>query len=112
MLLLLELDGGTGSFELFLELLGVFLGQAGLDGLGRAVDEVLGFLESQAGGRPDNLDDVDLLGTVAFEEDLELGLDRGGFGGWGGSATSGGSDGYGRGSRFDAVHGFQVIASD
>ena len=48
-------------FELLLDLLGLVLVHAFLDGLGRGLDEVLGFLEAEAGDRADLLDDVDLL---------------------------------------------------
>src|SRR5581483_10610696 len=50
---LLQLDGGAGRLELGLRLLGVFLGNLFQDGLGGAVDEVLGFLQAQAGEAPD-----------------------------------------------------------
>lgn len=43
---LLELDGGAGLLELGLELLGLFLLQALLDGLGGLVDHGLGLLEA------------------------------------------------------------------
>src|SRR5690606_25178580 len=46
---LLELDGGAGGLEVLLELLGVFLGHAFLDVLRGAFDQVLGFLQAQAG---------------------------------------------------------------
>ena len=45
---LLELDLGADLLELRLELLGLVLGNAFLDGLGSAFDEVLGFLEAEA----------------------------------------------------------------
>jgi hypothetical protein len=44
-----------------------------LDGLGRALDEVLGFLEAEAGDRADLLDDLDLLVAGRSEHDRELG---------------------------------------
>ena len=59
--MLLELDGGTRRLELGLRLLGVFLGNLFQDGLRCAVDQVLGFLQAQAGERADLLDDLDLL---------------------------------------------------
>ena len=42
--------------------------------LGRAVDQVLGLLEAQAGHLADDLDHVDLLVARAREDDRELGL--------------------------------------
>ena len=47
---------------------------AGLDVLGRAVDEVLGVLETEARDLADDLDDADLVGAAALEDDGELGL--------------------------------------
>ena len=78
---LLDLDGAAGLFELGLELLGLVLVDALLDGLGGLVDERLGLLEAQAGGRADDLDDLDLLVAGAGEDDVErrlllLGLGR------------------------------------
>ena len=45
-----------------------------LTGLGRALDQVLGFLEAEAGDRPDFLDHVDLLLAGRGQDDVELGL--------------------------------------
>src|SRR4051812_8620324 len=53
---LLDFDLGAGLFELRLGLLGVFLRGLLEDGLGGAVDEVLGLLEAEAGELPDDLD--------------------------------------------------------
>ena len=58
---LLKLDDGSDFGELGLDGLGLFLGHAFLERLGGAVDEVLGFLEPEAGDFADDLDDVDLL---------------------------------------------------
>src|SRR5690606_38238540 len=58
---LLQVDLGAGCFELGLDLLGVRLVGAFLDRLGRALDQVLGFLEAEAGDGADFLDHVDLL---------------------------------------------------
>ena len=44
--------------------------------LGHAFDQVLGFLQAQAGRGADDLDDADLLVAEAFEDDVELGLAR------------------------------------
>src|SRR5262249_33642741 len=51
----LDLDGGAGVLQFLLELLGILLGDAGLDLLGRRLDQVLGLLEAQAGGRANHL---------------------------------------------------------
>src|SRR5262249_41671961 len=50
-----------------------------LDGLGGALDEVLGFLEAEARDRADLLDHLDLLLARAGQDHVELGLllDRG-----------------------------------
>ena len=46
----------------------------GLDRLGGGLDQVLGFLEAEAGGGADDLDDVDLVGAEGLEHHVELGL--------------------------------------
>src|SRR6478736_5238540 len=58
---LLQLDLGAFGLELRLELVGVGLRHAFLDRLGRALDQVLGLLEAEAGDLAHRLDDVDLL---------------------------------------------------
>ncbi len=58
---LLEFDRGSGGLELLLDFLGVGLGSSFLDGLRGAFDEILGFLEAQAGDGADFLDDADLV---------------------------------------------------
>src|SRR4051794_17009006 len=78
---LLELDLGTSLLELRLDLLAFFLGYAFLDRLRRGLDEVLGFLQAEAGHGADFLDHLDLLVADGGENDGELGLllrDRGG----------------------------------
>src|SRR3954469_5522803 len=75
---LLDLDGRAGLLELRLDRVGLVLGHALLDGIGRAVDEVLGLLETEAGDRADDLDHLDLLISGTVEDDVErrLLLDR------------------------------------
>ena len=58
---LLDLDGSADSFELSLEGLGVFLGDAFLDLGGNAFDQLLGIGQAQAGDAADFLDDGELL---------------------------------------------------
>src|SRR5438445_7121942 len=48
---LLQLDRRALIFQGFLELLSIFLGEAFLDDLRRAFDQVLGFLEPETGRR-------------------------------------------------------------
>ena len=60
---LLELDLRAGFFELFLGGLGIGLVGPFLDRLGCAVDQVLGFLEAQAGDFAHGLDDRHLIGA-------------------------------------------------
>ena len=84
----LEGDGGAGALELLLGLLGGRLVDLLEDGLGGAVDEVLGLLETEGRERADLLDDLDLLVAGGLEDDVELVLLLGG-GGLGG-ATGGG----------------------
>src|SRR6266487_6116622 len=71
---LLQLDGGAGLFELALDRVGLFLGDAFLDRVGRAVDEVLRLLEAEARHRADDLDHLDLLAAGLGEHDVEGGL--------------------------------------
>src|SRR4051794_32773482 len=71
---LLDLDGAAGLFDLGLQLLGLVLVDAFLDGLGSLVDERLGLLEAQAGGRANDLDDLDLLVAGRRQDDVERGL--------------------------------------
>src|SRR6185437_8714470 len=85
---LLELNLGAGLLELGLELIGFVLVDAFLDRLRSAFDEVLGFLEAEAGDGADFLDDFDLLVASGGENHRELGLF---FSGSGGSATTGGT---------------------
>src|SRR5947207_15637547 len=58
---LLDLDAAAGLLELGLELVGLVLLDALLDGLRGLVDKRLGLLQAQAGRRADDLDDLDLL---------------------------------------------------
>src|SRR5580698_9666814 len=85
--LLLQLHLGTGVFELLLDLGGFVLVDVRLHFLGRAFDQVLGFLEAQARDRTHFLDHVDLLLAGVGQDDGELGL----FGGWRGSGGRGSS---------------------
>src|SRR5580704_1729238 len=71
---LLELDLGASFLELLLDLLRLGLVDAGLDVLRRAVDEILGVLEAETGDLADDLDDADLVGAAALEDDGELRL--------------------------------------
>ena len=79
------------------QLLGVFLGNAFLDGGGSAIDHSLGFLEAQTGLLTDDLDDLDLLGADFLQDDVELGLLFHGLSGSGGGAS--GNDGAGGGGH-------------
>ena len=72
--MLLDLDAGAGLFELRLDRVGLLAVHALLDGLGGAVDEILGLLEAEAGDRADDLDHLDLLVAGAREDDVERGL--------------------------------------
>ncbi len=67
---LLEFDGAAGSFDLLLDFFGFRLGNAFLDSLRSAFDQRLGFAEAQTGDGADFLDDVDLVATVAGQDDV------------------------------------------
>ena len=75
---LLDFDG-CDAFELLGDGGRVFLGDVLLQGLGRAVDQVLGFLQAQGGDFANSLDGGNLVGAGILEDDGELGLlfDRG-----------------------------------
>src|SRR3984893_6787743 len=69
---LLDRDGGAGALKGSLRLLRGLLVDLLQDGLRRAVDQVLGLLQAQAGERAHLLDDLDLLVAGALEHDVEL----------------------------------------
>src|SRR3954451_8140126 len=98
---LLHLDGAAGLLDLALQLLGLVLVDALLDGLRGLVDERLGLLEAQARGRADDLDDLDLLLAGRREDDVERGLLLGLGSGVAATAATGGR-GRGDGRRRDA----------
>src|SRR5215472_971010 len=69
---LLDRDGGAGALEGSLGLVRGLLVDLLQYGLRRAVHQVLGLLEAQAGQRSHFLDDLDLLVASGFEDDVEL----------------------------------------
>src|SRR5690606_39219866 len=71
---LLDLDLSTGCFELLLDVLGLFLANAFLDGLRSALDEVLGFLEAETRDLAHDLDRVDLVRAGVRQNHGELRL--------------------------------------
>src|SRR5258705_12744203 len=71
---LLHFDSSALLFPLPLDGGGLVLRDARLDGLRSAVDEVLRFLEPQAGQLAHDLDDLDLLRAGFLERHRELGL--------------------------------------
>src|SRR5215218_3421029 len=101
--LLLQLDRGSGLFQLRLECLRVLAAQGLLDWVRGLVYQGLRLLEAEACGGADHLDDLDLLLARALENDVELGLlllggcraVGDGAGGWG--------RGYGRGGDAEAL---------
>src|SRR4051812_15662628 len=93
---LLDLDLGTGLFHLLLDGFRVGLVDAFLDGLRRAIDEILGLLQAQARHFAHGLDGVDLVLAGGREDHGELGLLLGG-GTTGGTTGRGGGDGNGGG---------------
>src|SRR6187200_937739 len=101
---LLDLDLGALLFERGLDLFGLVLGHAFLDGLGRSVDQILGLLEAEAGQLTDDLDDRDLVRADLGQGRGELGLLLGSGRHLGGSATGGrGGRSGSRGGGGDAV---------
>src|SRR6187200_148418 len=77
---LLDFDLGALLLEGSLDLLGLVLGDAFLDGLGGRVDDILGFLEAEPGELADDLDDRDLVRADLGEDGGELGLLLGSLG--------------------------------
>src|SRR5215831_13718040 len=71
---LLDVDLAAGRLDLRLDLGRLVLGDALLDRLGRALDEILGLLEAEAGDGAHLLDDLDLLVARRHQNDVELGL--------------------------------------
>src|SRR5690606_96417 len=98
-------DLGAGCFQLLLDVLGLGLGSAFLDGLRCRLDKRLGFAQAQAGDGTDFLDDVDLVLTEGGEDNVEFSLF---FGSGSRSTTTGGSNGDRSGSR-DAPLLFQHL---
>src|SRR5699024_3686033 len=73
--ILLQLDLAAGLFDLLLQLLGLVLGHALLQGLGSALDSGLGLSQALAGDLADDLDDLDLgSGVKASQDHVEVGL--------------------------------------
>src|ERR671912_758304 len=66
-----DLDLRAHVLELLADRLGLFLVDAFLQRLGRALDEVLGFLQPEAGDLADDLDDLDLVRADLLEVDVE-----------------------------------------
>src|SRR5215470_15115487 len=71
---LLKLNLCADLLERSLDLVGLVLGHAFLDGLRRALDEVLGFFQAEAGKSTHFLDDFDLLLAGAGEDHGEVSL--------------------------------------
>src|SRR6185312_9185103 len=86
---LLDRDRSAGALEGSLRLLRGLLVDLLEDGLRRAVDQVLGLLETEAGERAHLLDDLNLLVASGLKDDVELVLLHGLFGSGGSRAASG-----------------------
>src|SRR5205823_6918131 len=85
----LHFDGRALLFQLGLDRSGLLLRDTGLDGRRRTVDQILRFLESEAGQLAHDLDNLDLLRASFLEHDVELRLLFHGGRGSGTRATSG-----------------------
>src|SRR3990172_4915917 len=75
---LLEFDLRAGGLEFLLDLLGLLFGHALLDGFWRALDQILGLFETQAGNGTDLLDGADLVRSAFDENDGVFALFLGG----------------------------------
>src|SRR5215475_13533667 len=71
---LLKLNLGADFFQSRLDLVSLVLRNTFLDRLGRALDQILGLLETETGERTHLLDDLDLLVADGGQHDCELGL--------------------------------------
>src|SRR5277367_1631201 len=71
---LLDFDFGARVFKLLLDGRGFFLVNAFLDGLGCAVNEVLGFFQAEARHFANRLNDVNLVAANVGENDREFRL--------------------------------------
>ena len=71
---LLNVDLSAGVFELLLEVSSFSLGNSFLDRLRSAFNEVLGFLQAEAGDAANFLDDVDLVGASVNQDNVEFSL--------------------------------------
>ena len=71
---LLDFDLGARFFELLLERFGIGLGNAFFNGLRRAIDEILGLLQTQASCSTHDLDDFNLFITHGRQDDGEFSL--------------------------------------
>ena len=92
----LELDAAAGGLEGLLGLGSGLLVDLLQDGLGGALDEVLGLLQTEGGQRADLLDDGDLLVAAGGQDDVDLVRDL--FLG-SGVVAAGGGGGSGDGDR-------------
>src|ERR1700730_12746207 len=71
---LFHFDFGAGIFKLFLDGGGYVLVHAFFDRFRRAIDQILRFLQSEAGDFADRFDDVNFVGTDFGQHYRELGL--------------------------------------
>jgi hypothetical protein len=79
---LLDLASTAGLFDFRLQLLGIVFGNTGLQRLGHAFDQVLGFLQTKSRRSTNNLDDVDLGIAKSGQNDVEFSLDFAGSMPW------------------------------
>ena len=71
---LLQGNLSTLSLQLGLQILSLFLGNAGLQSLRSGVNHVLSLLQAQAGSLTYNLDNLNLVGANLGQLNIELGL--------------------------------------
>src|SRR5699024_9538501 len=71
---LLDLGLGASFLQLGNQLLGIFLGDGFLQGLGAVVNQILSVLQAQAGSGTDNLDNAQLGSAGVLQDNVELGL--------------------------------------
>ena len=93
---LLNFNGSAGLGKSSLDLLSLVLGNAFLNGLGCALNQILSVLQAQTGDLANSLDNVQLVSTKACQNNVELGL----LFSSGSSCTGSGNNAYGSSSGY------------
>jgi len=107
---LFDLDRGASLFQLALDILGFFLGDALFDGGGSGLNQLFSLAQAQGSDLTNGLNHADFVGADLLEADLKFRLVFGSGGALGGSSTGsrrGGDGNWGCGA--DAEFFFQGL---